>query len=162
MTDAMKSRFVTARLQELVSAARIRLTYEEPQRVSAYLESIAPLLGDVQETGASKEANQALDRAEGFLKNNDKEAADRELAALADVLIYKTATRPLALAERHLFEAAAALDKRRSAEAERSIEMAEVGLRIIATGTPCPGPRSSYARPPRIMQPAGGLMPKRV
>jgi YfdX protein len=131
--DGMKSRFVTARLQELVAAARIRLTYEEPRQVLAYLESITPVLADIQEPGAAKDASQTLERAKGFLKNNDKLAADRELGALADVLIYKTATRTLALADKHLLEAASELDKGRPADAARSIEAAEAGLRIIAT-----------------------------
>jgi YfdX protein len=130
--DRMKSRFVTSRLQELVEAARIRLTYEQPNQVLNYLDSITPLLTDIQEPRASQEAHYALERAKSALKSNDKKGADNELALLDDGLIYNTATRPLALAERSLLQAAAELDQERIGSAERSLDSAEARLRSMA------------------------------
>jgi hypothetical protein len=136
--DRMKSRFVTSRLQELVEAARIRLTYEQPNQVLNYLDSIMPLLTDIQEPRASKEAHDALEHAKTALKSNDKKAADNELARLNNVLVYDTATRPLALAERSLLQAAAELNQGRIRSAERSLESAESRMRSMAIelGTP--------------------------
>jgi hypothetical protein len=132
--DQMKAKFVTARLQELIAAARIRLTYQEPKKVLAYLELITPSFEDIPVPAAVKEVKQALLRAEGFLKNNDNDAADRELAALMDFLVYQTAARPVVLAEKHLLAAASELDKQHRAIADRAISASEDNLNIIAFG----------------------------
>ena len=68
LIDEMKSRFPVIRLEELIAAARIRLTYEEPKQALAYLELITPALANIQEPAASREAAEALDRAKNFLK----------------------------------------------------------------------------------------------
>jgi len=130
----MKSRYLTARLQELIAAARIRLTYQEPNRVLAYLELITPAFEDIPDPALLKEAKQALRRVEGVLKNSDKEAADRELAALMNLLVSQTEVRPLALAEKHLLTAASELDKQRGEIADRAIAASENNLNIIAFG----------------------------
>ena len=130
--DRMKARFATMRLQELIAAARIRLTYQEPKKVLAYLELINPVFEDIREPSALTEVKRALARAEGFLKNSDKDAADRELAALTDVLLYRTEVRPLALAEKHLLTAASELDKKNTEGANRALAESENNLNILA------------------------------
>jgi hypothetical protein len=136
LIDEMKSRFPAIRLEELVAAARIRLSYEEPKQALAYLELITPALANIKEP--AKEATEALERAKAFLKNSDKEAADRELATLVAVLNYKTASRPVELTEKYLLAAEAQLDKSQPENADRSIEAAEDSLRFMAVkvGTP--------------------------
>jgi hypothetical protein len=138
LIDEMKSRFPVIRLEELIAAARIRLGYEEPRRALAYLELITPALANIQEPAASREATEALERAKNFLKNNDKEAAGHELAALEAVLNFKTAARPVELTEKNLLAAEAELDKSQPENAERFIEAAENDLRFMAVkvGTP--------------------------
>jgi hypothetical protein len=90
LIDEMKSRFPVIRLEQVIAAARIRLSYEESKQVLAYLELITPVLANIQE------------RAKNFLKNSDKEAADHELAALEEILNFKTAARPVEVAEKNL------------------------------------------------------------
>ena len=68
LIDEMKSRFPAIRLEELVAAARIRLSYEEPKRALAYLELITPALANIQEPAASREATAALERTKAFFK----------------------------------------------------------------------------------------------
>ena len=134
VVDQMKSRLLSARLQELIAGARIRLTYEDPKQVRTYLELITPTLEDIQDPAALKEIKQRLQRAEGFLDNGDKEAAARELQALMDAMVYQTAARPIALAEKHLLNAASELDKQRGDNAKRAIAAAENTLNPIAFG----------------------------
>jgi hypothetical protein len=138
LIDEMKSRFPVIRLEELIAAARIRLGYEEPRRALAYLELITPALANIQEPAASREATEALERAKNFLKNNDKEAAGHELAALEVILNFKTAARPVELAEKNLLAAEAELDQSQPENADRFIEAAENNLRFMAVkvGTP--------------------------
>ena len=138
LIDEMKSRFPVIRLEELIAAARIRLSYQEPRRALAYLELITPALANIQEPAASREANEVLERAKNFLKNNDKEAADHQLAALEEILNFKTAARPVEVAEKNLLAAEAQLDKSQPENADRSIEAAENNLRFMAVkvGTP--------------------------
>jgi hypothetical protein len=138
ITDRMKARFATMRLQELIAAARIRLTYQVPKKVLAYLELINPVFEDIREPSSLTEVKRALARAEGFLKNSDKDAADRELAALTDVLLYRTEGRPLALAERHLLTTASELDKKNTEGADRALAESENNLNILALGTYAP------------------------
>jgi hypothetical protein len=104
----------------------------------AYLELITPALANIQEPAASREATEALERAKAFLKNSDKEAADHELAALEEVLNFKTAARPLELAEKYLLAAEAQLDKSQPENADRSIEAAEDSLRFMAVKVDTP------------------------
>lgn len=134
LIDEMKSRFLSSRLQELVATGRIRLTYQEPKQVLAYLELITPAFADIQEPAAAREAKDMLVRTEGFLKKSDKETADLELAALMEVLIDKTATRSLAHAERQVLNAASELNRHQMRNADQAVERAEGGLRIIAFG----------------------------
>jgi hypothetical protein len=131
LIDEMKSRFPVIRLEQLIAGARVRLSYEEPRRTLAYVELITPALANVQEP-ASREATEALERAKAFLKNSDKQAADHELATVAEVLNYKTAARPVDLVEKYLLAAEAQLDKSQSENADRSITAAEAGLRFMA------------------------------
>ena len=138
LIDEMKARFPVIRLEELIAGARIRLSYEEPRRALAYLELITPALANIQEPTASREANEVMERAKNFLKNNDKEAADHQLAALEEILNFKTAARPVKVAEKNLLAAEAQLDKSQPENADRSIEVAENNLRFMAVkvGTP--------------------------
>ena len=138
LIDEMKSRFPVIRLEELIAAARIRLSYEEPTRALAYLELITPALGNIQEPVASREATAALDRAKNFLKNSDKDAAGHELAALEDILNFKTEARPAELAEKYLLAAEAQLDKSQPENADRSIEAAQDSLRLMAVKVDTP------------------------
>ena len=138
LIDEMKSRFPVIRLEELIAAARIRLSYEEPTRALAYLELITPALANIQEPAASREATEALDRAKDFLKTSDKEAADHELATVAEVLNYKTAARPVELVEKYLLAAEAQLDKAQPENADRSIEAAENNLQFMAVQVDMP------------------------
>jgi hypothetical protein len=138
LIDEMKSRFPVIRLEELIAAARIRLSYEEPKQALAYLELITPALANIEEPAASREATEALDRAKNFLKNSDKEAADHELAALEGILNFKTAARPMELAEKNLLAAEAQLDKSQPENADRSIEAAEDSLRFMAVKVDTP------------------------
>jgi YfdX protein len=138
LIDEMKSRFPVIRLEELIAAARIRLSYEEPKLALAYLELITPALANIQEPAASSEATEALERAKAFLKNSDKEAADHELAALEEVLNFKTAARPAGLVEKYLLAAEAQLDKSQPENADRSIEAAEDSLRFLAVKVDTP------------------------
>jgi len=62
----MKSRFPVIRLGELIAAARIRLSYEEPTESLAYLESVTPAL-NIQEPPGSRQATEA---PKSFLKNH--------------------------------------------------------------------------------------------
>ena len=73
-----------------------------------------------------------MERAKNFLKNNDKEAADHQLAALEEILNFKTAARPVKVAEKNLLAAEAQLDKSQPENADRSIEVAENNLRFMA------------------------------
>lgn len=138
LIDEMKARFPVIRLEELIAAARIRLSYEEPRQALAYLELITPALANIQEPAASREGNEVLERAKAFLKNSDKEAADHQLAALEEILNFKTAARPVEVAEKNLLAAEAQLDKSQAENADRSIEAAENNLRFMAVkvGTP--------------------------
>jgi hypothetical protein len=132
LIDEMKSRFPVIRLEQLIAAARIRLSYEEPKQALAYLELITPALANIQEPAASREAMAALARAKAFLKTSDKEAADHELATVVEVLNYKTAARPVGLVEKYLLAAEAQLDKSQLGNADRSITAAEDSLRFMA------------------------------
>jgi hypothetical protein len=129
----MKAHFRTIRSQELIAGARIRLGYENPKQVLAYLDLITPTLEeDISNPSTLAEAKQALARAEGFLENSDKDAADRELAVLTDVLLYKTRARPLALAEKHLVAAASDLDKKNPKDADLALAASQDELTLIA------------------------------
>jgi hypothetical protein len=132
LIDETKSRFPVIRLEELIAAARVRLTYEEPTQALAYLELLTPSLANIKEPAASKDATGAMDRAKNFLKSNDKEAADHELAVLDEILNFKTEARPVELAEKNLLTAEAQLDKSQPKNADRSIEAAENNLRSMA------------------------------
>lgn len=132
LVDQMKSRFPVIRLEELIAAARIRLSYEEPKQALAYLELITPALANIQEPAASREVMAALARAKAFLKTSDKEAADHELVTVVEVLNYKTAARPVGLVEKYLLTAEAQLDKSQLGNADRSITAAEDSLRFMA------------------------------
>jgi YfdX protein len=145
LIDEMKARFSVIRLEELIAAARIRLSYEEPKRALAYLELITPALANIQEPAASREANEVLERAKNFLKNSDKEAADHELAALEEILNFKTAARPVEVAEKNLLAAEAQLDKSQAENADRSIEAAENNLRFMAGKVRTPMSRANQS-----------------
>jgi hypothetical protein len=132
LVDQVKSRFPVIRLEELIAAARIRLSYEEPKQALAYLELITPALANIQEPAASREVMAALARAKAFLKTSDKEAADHELVTVVEVLNYKTAARPVGLVEKYLLTAEAQLDKSQLGNADRSITAAEDSLRFMA------------------------------
>ena len=138
LIQEMKSRFPVIRLEELIAAARIRLSYEEPKQALGYLELITPALANIEEPAASREAAEALDRAKNFLKNSDKESAEHELAALEGILNFKTAARPMELAGKNLLAAEAHLDKSQPENADRSIEAAENNLRFMAVRVDTP------------------------
>jgi hypothetical protein len=133
LMDQIKSRVPEARFQDLVEAARIRLSYEEPKDVIAYLETISPAPATLQDPAALKEVNKAFEGAKKYLQNSDKKGADQELAALSEFLNYSTPVRPVAFAEKDLLTAAAELDQRRTESADRSIKEAEKPLELMAT-----------------------------
>jgi hypothetical protein len=137
--DRMKSRFLAIRLQDLAVGARIRLTYQNPNEALAYLRLIAPSFNDLPQAGSLKKDVQAtLARAETALRNNNKNAADRELAAVTDALAYDSPARPLSLAEKHMFAAASELEKQQGPTADREIAAAENDLNVIAFGAYMP------------------------
>ena len=138
LIDQMKSRFPVIRLEELIAGARIRLSYEEPKPALAYLDLITPALANIQEPAASRESTGALERAKNFLKNNDKESADHELAALEVILNFQTAARPVELAEKNLLAAEAQLGNSQPENADHSIEAAENNLRFMAVKVEAP------------------------
>ena len=102
------------------------------------IETHNKLFVSIQEPATSREATEALERAKTFLKNSDKEAADHELAALEEVLNFKTAARPAGLVEKYLLAAEAQLDKSQPENADRSIEAAEDSLRFLAVKVDTP------------------------
>jgi hypothetical protein len=129
----IKSRVSEARFEDLVEAARIRLSYEEPKDVIAYLETISPAPATLQDPAALKKVNKTFERAKKYLQYSDKRGADRELAALTEFLNYSTPARPVAFAENSLLAAASEFDQRRIESADRSIKEAEKPLELMAT-----------------------------
>ena len=136
LVDDMNSRFPAARADELISAARIHLTYEAPKRVIADLDSIISALAGMN-PDAQKEVRQHLDRARNFMEKGDRKA-DQELAAAAEALTYTRSERPVREIEKQLATAEKELKNRRSDAADRALQAAESGLKIIAVQVDTP------------------------
>jgi len=136
LVDDMNSRFPAARADELISAARIHLTYEAPKRVIADLDSITSALAGMN-PDAQKEVRKHLDHARNLMEKGDRKA-DQELAAAAEALTYTRSERPLRQVEKQLMAAEKELNNRRSDDADRSLQAAESGLKIIAVQVDTP------------------------
>jgi ElaB/YqjD/DUF883 family membrane-anchored ribosome-binding protein len=130
LIDEMKSKLAGAQVRELISAARIHLTYEDPKKVIQDLDSITVSLAEIKQPTVAAEIRQHLDRARALMEKGD-EKADQELAAAADVLTDRSAGRPLAVIEKRVLSAERELAIRRPKDADRSLQLAENSLRVI-------------------------------
>jgi hypothetical protein len=136
LVDDMNAQFPAARADELISTARIHLTYEAPKRVIADLGSITFALAGMN-PDAQKEVRQHLDRARNLMEKGDR-TADQELAAAAEALTYTRSERPLRRVEKQLMAAEKELNNRRTDDADHSLQAAESGLKIIAVQVDSP------------------------
>lgn len=137
LIDEMKSQLPGAKVQELISTARTHLTYEDPKKVIQDLDSIVASAAEIRQPSVAKAVTQHLDRARALMEKGDKKA-DQELAAAADVLMDMRVARPLALIEKQVLAAEGELATRQPKDADRSLQTAEDGLRVIAVQVDTP------------------------
>ena len=128
----------TAPVKNLLQIARKHLVYEPAHQVAQDLPLIYASLEMISGYLPTQRARLHIDRAKGYLEQNDKRAADKELARADDSLIITEVEFPLTAAQKYLKNAQGYLAAGNAGRADQSLQTAEKVAITLYTGMNSP------------------------
>lgn len=146
LTELIAATAPTFNLRERVRIVRIHLSYQDPVKVVPELVPIERELQGLAWLLPIREAEEHLKRAREALSRGDRDAASRDLAALAGAVVYQEIDLPLNEVDADVVAAQEALQLRRLDEVDSILGRAESSLDVLtvwARGEKAPAPSAA-------------------